>query len=185
MVQAGPAQDAVSDQDWLVVGALRSPHGLKGYLWLWSDTDPRDQIFAYAPWTLRLGTREQCVEIEDWRPQGKGWVLRCKGWQDRDSAEIWVGAQILVQRSVVLGAVGADEYLWSELLGARVSSVDGQDLGVVHAMMETGANDVLVVQGDVLSMDRRERLIPWIVPDVIVDVDRQRRRITVDWDVSF
>ncbi len=184
-MQDGPEQQPPSIQDWLVVGSLRSPHGLKGYLWVWSDTDPPDQVFAYAPWTLRLGDRQQVVEIEDWRSQGKGLVVRCKGWLDRDSAEIWVGAQIMVQRSVVLGSVGPDEYLWSELIGARVFSVDGQDLGVVHAMMETGANDVLVVQGDLESLDRRERLIPWVLPEVVVKVDRQIRRITVDWDVSF
>jgi len=52
-------------------------------------------------------------------------------------------------------------------------------------MLETGANDVLAVRGDSNSLDRRERLIPWLPDDVITEVNLAEGRMTVDWDPEF
>jgi 16S rRNA processing protein RimM len=59
------------------------------------------------------------------------------------------------------------------------------DLGKVVRMLETGANDVLAVRGDSHSLDRRERLIPWLPDDVITEVNLAEGRMTVDWDPEF
>jgi len=78
----------------------------------------------------------------------------------------------------------ADTFYWRDLTGCRVVTSTGQQLGAVSAVMATGANDVLVVQGDVESLDERERLIPFI-DSVATEVDVQGRRICVDWDPEF
>ena len=60
-----------------------------------------------------------------------------------------------------------------------MTTKEGVSLGLVDSLMETGANDVLVVKGD------RERLVPWIEGDVVIDVDLAAGAIRVDWDPEF
>ena len=71
------------------------------------------------------------------------------------------------------------------MLDANVWTVDGKLLGQVHSMMETGANDVLVVRPVIGSIDQQERLIPWIPEQVVTLVDVVNKRLTVDWDIDF
>ena len=66
-----------------------------------------------------------------------------------------------------------------------VWTMDGQLLGRVDSMMETGANDVLVVKPATGSIDKTERLIPWLPEQVVKSVDIANQRITVDWDIDF
>ncbi len=170
--------------DRLTVGCLRAAHGLRGFLWVHSLTTPPENIFAYGPWFLRHGEDEKAVEVEQWRPQGKGWLVKLRGVDDRNASDLLVGWDVQVPHAA-LPELPEDEYYWSELIDMRVVTIAGVDLGTVHAMMETGANDVLVVRGDALSMDRRERLLPWLPGSVVHQVERGERRILVDWDPDF
>ncbi len=170
--------------DELTLGRLSAAHGLRGWLWVYSHTSPAENIFSYGPWLLRHGGEEKKVEVEQWRTQGKGWVVKLRGVDDRNASDLLVGWDVCVP-SHVLPELPEDDYYWSELIDMRVGTEAGQDLGYVHAMMETGANDVLVVHGDERSLDRRERLLPWILKEVIKKVDREHRQITVDWDPDF
>ncbi|NNM52327.1 MAG: ribosome maturation factor RimM [Pseudomonadales bacterium] len=172
------------DSTWVSVGRLTSAHGIRGMFWVYSDTSPPENVFAYQPWVLVLGDRQQGMKIKDWRAQGKGWVVSLIGIEDRNTAETWVGAQVFVPRSV-LPSLEEGDYYWSDLLDKRVRLQDGRDLGYVHAMMETGANDVLVVRGDEQSMDQRERLIPWLMDSVVRHVDLAGGYMVVDWDPDF
>lgn len=58
-------------------------------------------------------------------------------------------------------------------------SVTGDDFGIVDHMLETGANDVMVVQGE------RERLIPYVMDEAVKQVDLDKQQIIVDWDAEF
>ena len=67
------------------------------------------------------------------------------------------------------------EFYWTDLVGLRVVTADGVDLGEVERMLETGANDVMVVRGEL------ERLIPFISGTVVRSVDVERGAVVVDW----
>ena len=69
-----------------------------------------------------------------------------------------------------------DRFYWSDLEGLRVVHRDGTELGRVAYLLETGANDVMVVQGE------QERLIPFAMGEVILGVDLADGRIDVDWE---
>ena len=71
------------------------------------------------------------------------------------------------------------EYYWMDLIGLSVETQQGDLLGTIKQIMETGANDVLVVHGD------RERLIPYIQDRVIKQIDLDNGLMTVDWDADF
>lgn len=174
-----------ADADTLEVGRVVSVHGVKGWVKVFSHTDPRENILDYRPWFLSTDEGWEKVEVRDARGQGKTLIALLGDCGDREQArERYVGRKIAIPREA-LPQLEEGEYYWRELLGLRVILEDGRDLGVVKALMETGANDVLVVRGDRNSLDQRERLLPWAPDRVIRRVDRQAGTLTVDWDPEF
>lgn len=167
-----------------VVGRILGVHGVQGWVKVYSYTDPMDNLQHYQPWHLKQGSHWKPVKVTGFRPQGKGLIAQIDGITDRDEAASLVGQDIGVPRDL-LPTSGEGEYYWRDLIGLRVRHVDGMDLGKVVRMLETGANDVLAVRGDSNSLDRRERLIPWLPDDVITEVNLAEGRMTVDWDPEF
>ena len=84
--------------------------------------------------------------------------------------------------------LSAGEFYWHQLEGMQVlSEFEGSvyRLGSVSRLLETGANDVLVVKGDEESLDQGERLIPYVPDQFVKSVDLQGRVIRVEWDPEF
>src|SRR5690554_1838604 len=110
-----------------------------------------------------------------------------KGIDDRELARSYGGAEIRVPTEL-LPELPEGEFYWHQLEGLEVFTVDGECLGKVHHLLETGSNDVLVVHATASSIDQRERLIPYLpdLPDQVVKgVDLENSRIVVDWDPEF
>jgi 16S rRNA processing protein RimM len=162
----------------VVVGKVTALFGVKGWVKLLSWTDPREDIVNYPSWQLKLDGEWRDWEVAEGRPQGKTIIARLKDITDRDQAVMLVGAEIAVRRDQ-LPPVKPGEYYWDDLIGMEVQLIDGRSLGEVEGMMETGANDVLVVKGE------RQRLIPFIRDQVVRDVDMDAGLIQVDWDADF
>jgi len=169
----------------LLVGRVGAAHGIKGWVKVKSFTDPVENILDYLPWTLRGADGEKTVKVTASRMQGKTLVVQLNGETDRTRAEaLFCGRDILVPADA-LPTLEEDDFYWRDLIGLRVRHQDGRDLGKVSSLMETGSNDVLVVRGDSDSIDTRERLIPWLPEDVVLNVDTAAGVITVDWDTEF
>ena len=120
----------------------------------------------------------QAFSLLEGRQQGKGVVAHLQDCEDRDQAQALMGREIGIRRDQ-LPATAPGEYYWSDLEGLKVITLEGDALGSVDHLIETGANDVLVVKGE------RERLIPFISEQVIVAVDLEAGEIQVDWDKDF
>ncbi|WP_108124593.1 ribosome maturation factor RimM [Saccharospirillum mangrovi] len=169
----------------VVLGKVSSVYGVKGWLKIYSYTEPMDRILEYTEWMLNLNGRWTPVEIDKGRSHGKGMVAHIAGCDDRDQARQYCGAEIGVPEEE-LPELPDGEYYWYELEGLAVETTAGIKLGKVDHLMSAGAsNDVLVVKGDADSFDRQQRLIPY-VPDVYVqDIDLEAGRILVEWDPEF
>lgn len=168
----------MSGVDWVELGDIVGVHGIRGGVKIRSWTRPRENIFDYPQWRLLGNSGEQTAELISGHAQGRGLVAQLKGVTDRDQAAALRGLKILIHRDQ-LPPLAPGEYYWADLQGLEVQTVTGEALGTVTGLIETGANDVLVVQGE------RERLIPY-VPDVYVkQVDMASRRLVVDWDAEF
>lgn len=178
------ATAAVDADDLIAVGHVSSAHGIKGWVWVHALTDPSSNIFGYRPWYLKTREGFRAVKVVDWREQGKGVVAQLDITPDRNAAEALRNLEIWVPKSA-LPELEEGDYYWSDLIDLEVRTVSGQLLGVVHSLMETGSNDVLVVQASAGSLDGRERLVPWVPGNVVKDVDLAGRVITVDWDAEF
>ena len=167
-----------------VIGRITSVFGVKGWLKVYSYTDPREGILSYRNWTLVQDGQRISARLEDGRRQGQGIVVKLKGIDDRDLARSYCGAEVRVA-TAELPELPSGEYYWYQLEGLEVVTVSGDCLGTVSHLMETGSNDVLVVQGGPGSVDQRERLIPYLPEQVVQDVDLAGGRMIVDWDPEF
>lgn len=160
----------------LALGYISAVHGIKGWVKVHSWTRPMEAILDYQPWLL--GEDKRPVKIIDGRKQGKGLAALLPGFKDREQAATLVGLQIFVRRDQ-LPATAEDEYYWSDLEGLDVHTTKGEVLGRVERLMETGANDVLVIRGE------REHLVPFIQGQYVTRVDLEAGLIEVDWDPEF
>lgn len=165
-----------ADTQLIVLGRVSGLFGVRGWVKIHSHTDPREAILDYTDWQVEVDGHWQPRAVAEGRPHGKTVVVRFEGIEDRDAAAEFVGASIAVSREE-LPDTEEGEYYWSDLVGLKVVHVDGKELGKVAYLLETGANDVLVVKdGD------RETLIPFLSGQVIKDVDLARGQISVDWE---
>ena len=166
----------MSADEQLALGYISAVHGIKGWVKVHSWTRPMEAILDYQPWLL--GEDKRPVKIADGRKQGKGLAALLPGFKDREQAATLVGLQIFVRRDQ-LPATDEDEYYWSDLEGLGVHTTKGEVLGRVERLMETGANDVLVIRGE------REHLVPFIQGQYVTRVDLEAGLIEVDWDPEF
>ncbi len=160
------------------MGQVSGVYGVRGWLRVRSDCEPLERLLDYSPWQLKTATGWHSHTLEDGKPHGPGLVAKLATVDDRDLARQLVGADIAVDRSQ-LPALAEGEYYWNDLIGLGVVTHKGEELGRVSKLLQTGANDVLVVSGD------RERLIPFVWDQVVLKVDALARRIEVDWDPDF
>lgn len=160
------------------IGRISGLFGVRGWVKVYSYTDPRENILRYLPWLLQSGSGGQTVQVVDGRVHGKGIIAHLEGIDDRDAATALIGKEIKVYRSQLPDA-REGEYYWTDLVGLEVITLDGLEVGKVDYLVNTGANDVLVVKG------RQETLIPYISDQVVKKVDLEQGIITVDWDMEF
>jgi 16S rRNA processing protein RimM len=162
----------------LLMGRVVGVHGIAGLVKIESYASPREAIFRYRPWIMRLDGVERVVEEPQGRVQGKGMVAELPGCIDPESARALVGATIEVSRSA-LPPPAKGEYYWADLVGLRVVNIEGVELGTITRLFATGANDVMVVKGE------RERLLPFVQGPYVKKVDLAAGEILVDWDPEF
>jgi 16S rRNA processing protein RimM len=159
------------------VGRVSGLFGVKGWMKIYSYTEPRENVVQFEEWILELDGAEHRVDVEAGQAAGKHIIAKLHGVDDRDDAQRWVGAEISVEREA-LPPCEPGEYYWVDLEGLAVRNLRGEALGEVDHMLATGANDVLVLRGG------GGRLIPF-VPSVVRQVDIDSGTIVVDWDESF
>ena len=179
--------DSLSDSpvERILLGHITGVSGLQGWVKVHSDTNPRDNIVAYKAWSLEQSGTWSEIKVLGGRPQGKTIVAQLEGISSPEQASGLIGAKIAVRRSA-LPELGSGEYYWADLTGMHVKTVDGMAIGPVNRLFETGANDVVVIddhRGE--QQGSKEVLVPWLVPDVITDIDVKNRIITIDWDPDF
>ena len=169
----------------VILGKVGAVYGIKGWLKIHSFTEEPDAILDYFPWSLKLGNQIQSVEISDWRKHNNGLVVKVTGIDDRNVAQKLVGSEIFVSEQA-LADLPDGEFYWRDLMGMTVVTEQGYSLGHVSDIMETGANDVLVVKANLNDgFGKKERLIPYLMDQVVISVSKEDKQICVDWDPGF
>ncbi|MGV6810151.1 MAG: ribosome maturation factor RimM [bacterium] len=162
------------------LGHIAGVFGIKGWVKIYSHTTPRDSILTYSPWQLqKKGQSLQYYSVKQGQFQGKSLIAQLENVDNRNQAEALIGAAIFIQRTQ-LPKLAAQDYYWADLEGLQVYNLQADHLGVVDYLIETGANDVLIVKHN----NGDEHLIPYI-DAVVQQVDLQAKRLLVDWDADF
>ena len=178
----------------VLLGRITGVYGVKGWVKVFSYTDPMEAIVDYSPWFIRAENRKQApwteVKLKAGKRHAKTVVAQLENCNDRDAAMSYIGTEIAIEKQQLEELTGQDEYYWRDLIGLRVINQQGDELGVVKSLMETGANDVLVVVSELEPEEGSEkeiieRLIPWTMNNAIIAVDLEQKIIEVDWNPDF
>jgi 16S rRNA processing protein RimM len=172
----------------IVLGRLSAPFGVQGWLRLHPFGDDPQSWREIEYWQT---SRDADAPAAQWgqlklaalKMQNSGPVVKFEGCDDRNAADGLVGLYVAVPRHA-LPDTGQDEYYWTDLVGLAVVNSAGVVLGRIDRLLETGANDVLVVVDDAAGGKPVERLIPF-VSAVVTDVERSARVVRVEWDAQW
>lgn len=159
----------------VVLGRISGLFGVRGWVRVFSYTEPREAFLQYKGLLLGRNGDWQSIKVAEGQRHGKSVILRLEGVDDRDQAAALIGTEIGVDRDG-LPKPEDGHYYWSDLLGLTVVHRDGTELGTIKEMLETGTHDVMVVKGDT------ERLIPFVMNEIIIGVDLSNKQVNVDWE---
>ena len=158
----------------ILIGQVSGCFGVKGWLKVFSYSQPRENITTYKSWIIG-GKLYESVES---KKNGKLIVAKLKGIDDKETAATLMGQDMEIEQDQ-LPQLESNHYYWRDLIGLNVSNNQGIDFGKIKSLLETGANDVIIIKGE------RERLIPYIADgsehQTIIKVDLETQTMVVDW----
>ena len=179
------------------VGTVGRAHGVRGQVRIRSDMDPPEALLLHGTWLVEHSGGWRPVAVRSARPHGNVLVAHLEGVEDRDAAAELAGTRIGLPRGA-LPTLDDGQYYWVDLIGLEVLDEGGESIGVLRKMIETGANDVMVVgpgpgggrdsgsdgppaQG---GSRAQERIIPFILGEVIREVDLEAGHLRVCWPLD-
>lgn len=160
---------------WIPMGRFGRPHGVKGYLVVHSYTEPEDNILNYPEWYIKRQGEWQKLNRLNEESAGKNILVLIEGYENREIAKALTNQEIAVCQAS-LPALEQGEYYWHELIGMAVINLNGDQLGTVVRLLPTGSHDVLVIEGE------KRYLIPYVPEVFIVEIQKDKRLIKVQWD---
>lgn len=171
--------------DRVTLGRISGAYGVRGWVRIASQTRPADRILKYRRWWIETPGGGYEADVVAGHAHGAGVVAQLADEAgepivDRDAAARLVGADVAVDRQA-LPKLPKGEYYWVDLVGLQVENQQQVLLGEVRDMTSNGAQDVLVVEGE----GGVTRLIPFVRPQIVSEVDLEARRIVCDWQLDF
>lgn len=171
-------QDA---EERITMGRVSGLFGIKGWVKVYSHTRPMENILQYRRWWIERDNTWREFTVVQGQKQGKGLIARLEGIDDTDAAASLIDGQIAVKRSDMPMPADGQVY-WSDLIGLQVINRQGDDLGEIHSLLETGANDVLVVEDKGKEV---RRLIPFVRDEYVLKIDLDAKCVEVDWETDW
>ena len=165
-------------QNWVAMGYIKGAFGIKGWIKVQSDTEYTDSLLDYPQWRLSKGKEHILAEVESGKMAGDELQVKLAHINDRNAAALLRGYTIEIKRSDFEPAQEG-EYYWADLVGLTVHNRQNELIGTVNSLMETGAHDILVVDGE-----HSRKLIPF-VDHYIDNVDLEQGSIIADWGLDY
>lgn len=160
----------------LTVGKLVNTHGIRGEVKILSQTDfpelrfaPNSQLILLSP----DGSKQLDIQIVTAREHKNTYIAQLNGFNDINQVEAYKGWLVKVSEKY-LAELAEDEYYYHEIIGCRVVTEEGEELGEITEILTPGANDVWVVQ----RPDNKQVLIP-VIDDVLLNVDVQSKTVRI------
>ena len=163
----------------VVMGRIAGSFGVKGWVKVKPFSEKEDALAGHDTWVVRTRDGWREMDLEDFEVHAKGPVAKLAGSDAREVSDALRGAEVAVAREA-LGEAEEGSLYQVDLIGLDVVEEDGSLLGRVDGFFDAGETSVMVVAG----ADGRERLIPFVA-DFVKSVDREARRVTVDWKADY
>jgi len=158
----------------VVLGRVGAPHGVRGWVKVFSYTDPPEAIASYGELSLvRSGGEPRRARVLESKRAGQAIAVRLEGVETREAAQALTNAEIRVERGA-LPPTAPGEVYWHDLVGLEAVNREGAPLGRVTGFMEMPAHPLIVLEGE------RQRLVP-LVPERLLAVDLAAGRVTLEW----
>lgn len=167
-----------TQRQWVAMGYIKGVFGVKGWVKIHTDTEYTDSLLDFSQWRLSKDGQIQTVTIAESKINGDELLVRFEGIADRNAAALLRGYTIEIDRSSFADTED-DEYYWADLVGLTVFNREQLNLGTISSLMDTGAHDVLVVDGDF-----GRKLIPFVA-QYIDEVNIPQKKICVDWGSDY
>jgi 16S rRNA processing protein RimM len=170
-VKAHSGSPSAGEPEYLLVGTVRRPHGLRGEVLIQVVTDFPDRLKPRL--RVFLGASHVPATIVGKRLHNDGLLIKFLGIDTPEAAATHRNQSVYV-RAVDRPPLPRGQYYHHQLLGANVVDETGQHLGILAEILQTGANDVYVVR----TPSGDELLLP-VLADVVLEIDAERRHIRV------
>jgi 16S rRNA processing protein RimM len=184
-------------EDAIEVGRIIDAWGVKGWIRVQPFAADPQALFSSRRWFLKPAQPQgpkrpsaasaipPLLKIAQVKHHGDGVVAQVQDVDDRSGAEALKGARVFVSRASFPTA-DPDEFYWVDLIGLTVVNLQGEVLGTVSGLLDTGPHSVLriVPEASDGADEAAERLVPF-VGAYVTDVSLSERRITVDWGLDY
>ena len=157
----------------LQVGVISSTHGVRGEVKVFPTTDDMKRFKKLKQVILDTGREHRTLEIEGVKFFKQFAILKFKGIDSINDIEKYQGRSLLVDRANAV-KLKKDEYFIADMIGMTVYTEDGEELGNLKDVLETGANDVYIID----SLKHGEVLVP-AIKQCILDVDIEQGKMVV------
>jgi len=169
----------MEDDKKIYLGKITGVHGIKGWLKIQSFSSPPENILNYPSWIITNKGEEDFYSIEQGRKQNNKIVVKLEKIDDRNTAESLINSKIQILRSD-LPKLSNDNYYWSDLVGLSVLNSEETVIGKIESLIETGANDVMVI----ITLKDERILIPFVMHEIIKEVNVELSYIKIDWSIE-
>ena len=165
-------------EEIVIMGKIVAPHGIKGWLKIQTCTEKKETLGNFKIWNISYDQKKwDRYEVDNFQIKENFILAKLSNVNDRNLAEEFSKAFIGVYKKD-LPTLESSQFYWFQLIGLEVVNLEGHIFGQVQSILETGANDVLVING------LKEKLVPYI-DDVIMEIDLEAKLIKVDWPDDF
>ena len=162
----------------VVMGRIVAPYGVQGWVKVVPSTEAIENLLSYKTWQIGKEGDWRKIKLKSGKVHNDVLLIKLESINDRDAAFACKGLQVAVLRSELPDLNEENEVYWSDLIGLAVKNKQDVDFGKVTDVFETGANDVLVVEGE------KERLIPF-AEQTVIEVNVEQQTMLVDWDEDY
>jgi len=165
----------------ILLGKLGKPHGVKGFLYIHYYGKDANKLSDYEGLFLDDGA---VVKVEKLLLQKDRVILKFQDTNSRNDSEKLRDKELFILEDS-LPALDDNQAYYFELEGFSVNNLDNVDLGKIKEILETNANDVLVIEPTESSVDEKERLVPYIKDNVVIEINKKDKTILIDWPEDY
>ncbi|MCV2518433.1 MAG: ribosome maturation factor RimM [Candidatus Lightella neohaematopini] len=171
----------------IIVGQVGSTYGVLGWLKMYSFTKRKTDIFSYQPFFIKdiNNNNWKKLRISSWKLNKNYIILKINDINSKERAKLLTNFYIFIDKKQ-LPILSNNEYYWVDIIGLKVINIENYFLGVVSNIIETKANDILVVKKNIDDyFNIYERFIPYLYNRIVKKIDIKNKIVIVIWNPKY